>query len=525
MFGIGRSRPTRLGGRTVRRGPLLPTLVLSLLVLASLLAGPAGALDPTPVPPTTPTAPTPPTSPTGGLTAVPDAVSTVTGPDVSGWNHPSGAAINWGQVAASGQSFAFIKATEGPASASGSPYTNPWFASDWSASGAAGLFRGAYHFARPALPLTTAAQQANQFVSVAGTAGGSRDLAPVLDLEVTGGLAPSDLVAWTATWLSTVRSLTGRVPMVYTSPNFWNTALGGTTSLSAYRLWEADWTTASSPPAMPGWGTNWKFWQYTDAGTIPGISGGVDVSRFNGTRVSLEALAGTEVATSGPQLYLRNSVTSGVANTSYRFGAPSGGTTLMCDWDGNGTDTPGVFVAGQWWITNATTGSFAQTVFGFGQAGDLPVCGDWDGNGTDTPGIVRNGVWYLSNTLGNPFADIHFGYGNASGDTPVVGDWDGNGTDTPGVVRGNTWYLSNTVGNPAADVSFAYGDPGDVPVVGDWDGDGHDTPGVDRAGIWFVVNSLSNPYADASFAYGNPGDVPLTGRWALGQAPSIAIAR
>ena len=204
-----------------------------------------------------------------------------------------------------------------------------------------GLFRGAYHFARPALPLTTAALQASAFVSVAGTMGGSLDLAPVLDLEVTGGLSPSDLISWTSTWLSTVHSLTGRLPMVYTSPNFWATAMAGNTSLSGYRLWVADWTTASSPLAVAGWGTRWNFWQYTDAGSIPGITGGVDVSRFNGTRVGLEALAGAEVATTGPALYLRNSVSTGVADASYRFGTPSGGTTLMCDWDGNGSDTPG----------------------------------------------------------------------------------------------------------------------------------------------------------------------------------------
>ncbi len=276
---------------------------------------------------------------------------------------------------------------------------------------------------------------------------------------------------------------------------------------------------------MAGWGTRWNFWQYTDAGSIPGITGGVDVSRFNGTQVGLQTMAGSEVATTGPVLYLRNSISTGVANASYRFGTPPGGTTLMCDWDGNGTDTPGVFVNGLWWITNSTTGSFAQSVFGYGQVGDIPVCGDWDGNGTDTPGVVRGGVWYLTNTLGSPFADVHFGYGNGNGDTPVVGDWDGNGTDTPGVVRGGMWYLTNSLGTGLADSSFGYGNPSDIPIVGDWNHNGRDTPGVVRAGIWYVVSTLADPYADASFAYGNPGDVPLTGRWAIGQPPSIAIAR
>ena len=49
----------------------------------------------------------------GPTLAAPASVSNVTGPDVSAWNHPGGAAIDWNQVAASGQSFAIIKATEG----------------------------------------------------------------------------------------------------------------------------------------------------------------------------------------------------------------------------------------------------------------------------------------------------------------------------------------------------------------------------------------------------------------------------
>ena len=108
-------------------------------------------------------------------------------------------------------------------------------------------------------------------------------------------------------------------------------------------------------------------------------------------------------------------------------------------------------------------------MFGYGQPGDIPVCGDWNGDGTQTPGVVRNGTWYLVNALNRPFADVSFGYGNPTGDIPVVGDWNGDHVDTAGVVRNGTWYLSNTLGSPAADMVFGYGNPtGDVPIVGDW---------------------------------------------------------
>src|SRR5664279_3245540 len=122
-----------------------------------------------------------------------------TGIDVSGYQHPNGAAINWAAVKASGQSFVFVKATEG-ANGATPAYTNPYFSQDWAGAGAAGLLRGAYQFARPALPTSSALLQARDFVAVTGSMGGGADLPPVLDLEVTGGLSPTDLATWTATW-------------------------------------------------------------------------------------------------------------------------------------------------------------------------------------------------------------------------------------------------------------------------------------------------------------------------------------
>src|SRR5215475_3414013 len=75
-----------------------------------------------------------PAAPPGSAPAVvghPDALGFLTGPDVSSWNHPNGAPISWGQVAAAGNSFAFVKATEGPTTVGGSFYTNPYFAGDF----------------------------------------------------------------------------------------------------------------------------------------------------------------------------------------------------------------------------------------------------------------------------------------------------------------------------------------------------------------------------------------------------------
>jgi GH25 family lysozyme M1 (1,4-beta-N-acetylmuramidase) len=223
-------------------------------------------------------------------TALP-ASALLTGVDVASFQHPGGAPIDWAAVRASGQTFAFIKATEG------SGYTNPYFASDWANSGAAGLYRGAYHYARPALPLSTAVDQARWFVSRTGSMTGSADLGGVLDLEETGGLGQADLANWTRTWLGEVQRLTGKAPIVYTGYYFWRDSVGNPADIGAsYRLWlpsyPADPASTTFKPLVPGgWGT-WTFWQYTSTGSVPGISGNVDMNRFCCDGPSLVALGG-----------------------------------------------------------------------------------------------------------------------------------------------------------------------------------------------------------------------------------------
>jgi len=490
-----------------------PVRHLAIALIAALMAGftvaapPVGAAAP-PVPVR---AATPPEALGNGF---------LMGPDVSSWQH-SGGSIDWSAVAASGTSFAFVKATEGPNGASPA-YTNPYFAGDFASAGGVGLYRGGYHMARPALPLSTAADQAGQFVGVTGTLHGALDLPPVLDMENTGGLNPTDLTAWAATWLSTVQQLTGRTPMIYASPGFWTSAMGNTTSLTAYPLWIARWTTAADPLPLPGGWTSWMFWQYTSTGSVPGISGNVDISRFCCTLARLAEISGSPAGR--PHIYLRNSLTTGAADADYVFGAPAGGTVMMCDWNGDGVDTPAVFVNGIWYITNSRSGGLSQADFGYGGIGDIPVCGDWDGNGTDTPGVYRAGVWYLTNTTGKPVADAVFGYGDST-DTPVVGDWNGDKRDTPGLKRGGTWYLVNSLAKPTADLVFGYGDATDTPVVGEWNRSGRDSIGVRRASTWYLTNTPGQPIADIVASYGEAGDVALTGRWTPGAGVTIGVSR
>lgn len=228
------------------------------------------------------------------------AATSPSGVDVASWQHPGNAPIDWAAVRASGQSFAFIKADEGPFGSRAGYYTNPYFHSDWAAAGAHGLYRGTYQYARPRYPLSTAVEDARHFVATAGPLRGAGDLPHVLDLEEHGGLPAPDLIAWTAAWLQEVERLSGRAPMIYTGRYFWQTHMADTHAFSGYRLWVASWYYGPAPQLEPppgtrptlfgGWST-WTFWQYTDRANVPGITSLADMNIYCCGAANLAALA------------------------------------------------------------------------------------------------------------------------------------------------------------------------------------------------------------------------------------------
>jgi GH25 family lysozyme M1 (1,4-beta-N-acetylmuramidase) len=212
-----------------------------------------------------------------------DAATTrAKGIDVSTWN----GTIKWAKVAHAGYRFAFGKATEGTS------YNDKTYTTNRNGSEAAGLAFGAYHFARPtgksiAAATTSAIRQANHFLAIAAPQPG--ELPPVLDLEATGNLPRQRLLAWTLAWLGQIDARTGVEPFVYTSPLFWKGRLGDSTAAAAAgtRLWIAHWTSKTRPmvPAQNWGGNGWKFWQWTNCVTVPGIKHCSDGDRMNGTKL------------------------------------------------------------------------------------------------------------------------------------------------------------------------------------------------------------------------------------------------
>lgn len=224
------------------------------------------------------------------------AAALVKGADVASYQYPGGSGVNWDAYVRAGQSFVFIKATEGLNCA------NPYLAGDWVGSAAAGLEHAAYHYARPALPLSSATSQARFFVRTVHASRVPGQLPPVLDLEESGGLTPRQLVSWTGRWLTAVHRLTGSAPMIYSYPYFWRTAMGNTTVFTRYPPWIASYG-RRTPDMFGGW-RRYTFWQYDAFGSAGGINGNgsVDLNRFNGTLADLQRLGGGAVYPVHPNL-------------------------------------------------------------------------------------------------------------------------------------------------------------------------------------------------------------------------------
>jgi GH25 family lysozyme M1 (1,4-beta-N-acetylmuramidase) len=254
------------------------------------LAHPAGSASPVP--------------PSLAPAAAGTAAAAVRGLDVASYQHVNGSAIGWPSVAKAGYKFVAIKATEG------NYYANPYVASDLTGAERAKLSVIAYHFAIP--NVSGGASQADYALANSVDQSGKLPLIG-LDIEYDPysasdgtdecyGLSPGAMTSWVAAFSSEVRRKTGRLPILYTTADWWDTC-AYSTALGQDPLWIAAYTGGASPPLPLGWGT-WDIWQYTSAGTVPGVAtgGNTDLDEFNSHSVPVfgpadqTGKAGTAVA-------------------------------------------------------------------------------------------------------------------------------------------------------------------------------------------------------------------------------------
>ena len=208
---------------------------------------------------------------------------------------------------------------------------------------------------------------------------------------------------------------------------------------------------------------------------------------------------------------------------------------LSGDFDGDGSDEPVIYVAGQWFVDLNGNGFWdpGDLWIELGTALDRPVVGDWDGDGKDDVGIfgrqwqrdpqrikrdlglsdpankrrrqaMRAGDYDASpavtetdprrflqrgdsGQLRADAVDHVFKYGEQV-DTPMVGDWNGDGIDQIAVFRDGQWLLDSDGDGrwTERDQRAEYGQPGDQPIVGDFNGDEIDEIGVVRGNVWII---------------------------------------
>ena len=169
------------------------------------------------------------------------------------------------------------------------------FEYNWKAAKDAGLLRGGYHFLRWTLSGLT---QARIFCDIMKEDPG--ELPPVADFEAPnfGDVHPSN--ALLQQFLEEVETIENEIPILYTSPGYWN--IHGKNKVTKqhdpkwkyYPLWIAHYTKANKPTIPNPW-EDWLFWQYTakgDGHKYGAESKSIDLNWFNGDLTDLFVLAG-----------------------------------------------------------------------------------------------------------------------------------------------------------------------------------------------------------------------------------------
>ena len=182
--------------------------------------------------------------------------------------------VDWNAVSNSGVRFAWIKATEG------GDYIDEKFRQNWAMAQAAGVRRGAYHFAYWCRP---AEEQAAWFL--ANVPNDPTALPPVLDVEwnPTSKTCPRKLpreqaLSYMRTILQAMERAYGKRPVIYTSVDFHKDVLQG--EFADYPMWVRS---VKAYPSVRYGDRQWHFWQHTATGSVPGIHGYVDRNCYYGS--------------------------------------------------------------------------------------------------------------------------------------------------------------------------------------------------------------------------------------------------
>lgn len=184
--------------------------------------------------------------------------------------------IDWPKLKAENNDFpmqfVFIRATAGVDGDSE-------FRDNWKAAKTHGYLRGAYHYYRPD---ENSLKQADNFIKSATLSKG--DLPPVLDIEkIPNKQCMDSLRSGLKRWLNKVEKHYGMKPIIYSGESFYTDYLKE--EFAGYKLWIANYSFFEDEIKK-----DWLIWQFTDKGSVSGITGPVDVNIYNGNIEGLNSL-------------------------------------------------------------------------------------------------------------------------------------------------------------------------------------------------------------------------------------------
>lgn len=208
----------------------------------------------------------------------------IIGSDISHWEDSplTPQEINFNVMKAAGAKFCIFKATQ-------ALFTDRVFQISW--SDCKGILpRGAYCY----LDWTkTGLEQAKYFVDTVYGKGDDPELPPIADFESRINIPSGGVSGHLWNFVDYVEKQTGKIPIIYTSPDYWKNFGSPHIAWKKYPLWIANYYVVK--PSIPLPWTDFLFWQYTDRGD--GLKYGceakeVDLNWFNGTEQDLSVLCG-----------------------------------------------------------------------------------------------------------------------------------------------------------------------------------------------------------------------------------------
>jgi len=202
----------------------------------------------------------------------------VIGTDVSIWddNNSTPQVVDFEKMVQAGAKFTFVKSSQ-------ANWIDQDYITNWSNAKQAGILRGAYHYLTfDVSPII----QAEYVWSILRADPG--ELPIVCDFECRTGATRSTAAGALKAFLERLKTLSGRTPMIYTSPGYWREFGTTDTYWTAYPLWLAHYTTGNPDTPLPWrW---WYFWQYTDRGDGVKYGGEAKMMDMNYWKASLEDL-------------------------------------------------------------------------------------------------------------------------------------------------------------------------------------------------------------------------------------------